>query len=205
MCEKCDRAFFSELGLEQHTSRNKNKPCGLHAMLLKRQKQKAFYKERRTAIHEEKLLKLGPMKNLAIKKLRGPLTTSEKKMVLQIFEIMMTENGFKRSKAIKETSKLTKRSIKMVRMILKEKLIFGNVIGGPYSRTRKSIYEKLTPEQKDLIRSIVHNEMKKVLEKQDGAQYPTLATLHAAIMKHPDTPKWSKMTSYRILKQLGFM
>jgi hypothetical protein len=41
-------------------------------------------------------------------------------------------------------------------MVLKEKKIFGNVIGGPYHRIKKSFFEKLSAEQRDAIRSVVN-------------------------------------------------
>ena len=42
-----------------------------------------------------------------------------------------------------------------MRSVLKEKKIFGNVIGGPYFRVKESFFEKLTIEQRDMIRSVV--------------------------------------------------
>ena len=59
--------------------------------------------------------------------------------------------------AIEETSETTGRSIKMVRWVLKEYSHMGNVLGGPYSREKKSVYEKLTGEQKDILRALVNN------------------------------------------------
>ena len=160
--------------------------------------------ERKKVIQEEKLPNLGPLNEQDNKTKRGPLTTAEKQAILQMLKNMQ-ENGCKRSEAIKKTSKYCRRSIKMIRLVLKEKLILGDVMGGPYSRNRKSVYEKLTPEQRDTIRSVVHSEIRRVPNKEEGAQYPTLASLHAAIMEHPDIPKWSQTTSYRILKELGFV
>ena len=44
---------------------------------------------------------------------------------------------------------------------------------------------------------------------EEDAKYPTVASIHAAIMKKMNefTPfrKWSKSTTYRILRQLGFL
>ena len=59
--------------------------------------------------------------------------------------------------AIEETSETTGRSVKMVRWVLKEHFHFGNVLGGPYSREKKSVYEKLTGEQRDILRALVIN------------------------------------------------
>ena len=46
--------------------------------------------------------------------------------------------------------------------------------------------------------------MRKCLEKQDGAHYPTVKSIHAAIMKRSDLPKWSRQTTFTILKLLRF-
>ena len=37
-----------------------------------------------------------------------------------------------------------------------------------------------------------------------GTQYPTVASIHLAFMAHPDIPKWSTMTTHKVLKLLGF-
>ena len=43
----------------------------------------------------------------------------------------------------------------MVRAILKERLRYGYVEGGPYERNKKTTFEKLTLEQRDQIRDKV--------------------------------------------------
>ena len=43
----------------------------------------------------------------------------------------------------------------MVRSILKERLRYGYVEGGPYERNKKTTFEKLTLEQRDQIRDTV--------------------------------------------------
>ena len=78
----------------------KGKPCGLYALLMKKAKQKEFFKERRKAMAEENLANLGPLENVPKKK-KGPLTTAEKETIVRMVHIEETENGRKRSKAIK--------------------------------------------------------------------------------------------------------
>ena len=48
--------------------------------------------------------------------------------------------------------------------------------------------------------------IQKVLDKEPGAQYPTLDSVHDKLQEVPETvlPKTSKSTTYRILKYLGF-
>ena len=59
----------------------------------------------------------------------------------------------------------------MVRMVLKEKLISGNVIGGPYNRIRKSYFEKLTIEQRDIIRGVVIFNFQYNVVKSNNGKY----------------------------------
>ena len=172
--------------------------------MKKRQMQKDFFAERRKAITSEKMNNLGPFTNLSTKKWYGPLSTSNKKILLRIFDSKMVECCFKRSKAILETSKTFGRSIAMVRSVIKEQKIFGNVLGGPYLKIGKSFFEKLTIDQRDIIRSAVHGELRKCLQKEEEARYPTVSSIHAALMKRNDLPKWSRMTTFRILKKLKF-
>ena len=202
-CETCDRAFCLEEGLKQHIARNANRPCGIFAFVQKRQKQIAFFAERRKAVMSENIENLGPMNNLS-KKSRGPLTTADKETILRIFDVKMMECNFKRTKAVKETSKTFGRTIPLVRSVIKEKLIFGNVIGGPYKRIKKSFFDNLTIKQRDIIRSAVHNEIRKCLDKVEGTQYPTTDSIHAALMSREDLPKWSRTATFRILKLLRF-
>ena len=151
--------------------------------------------------------KLGPL-NFATKKKRHPLTTREKENILYLFQINYAENQQKRAKAVKKTAKYCGRSHQMVRNIVKEKVVTGTLAGGPYMRDRKSIFDTLTIEQRDLIRSIIHDEMRKCLDKVEGARYPTVATIHTAIHQHSNIsttlPKWGQTTTFNILGHLGF-
>ena len=57
--------------------------------------------------------------------------------------------------AIKATADSQGTSVPMVRSILKEKMKYGNVEGGPYQRNKKTTFERLTLEQRDQIRDKV--------------------------------------------------
>ena len=180
----------------------------MYALRMKRQKHKTVYMGRIIAIKQLRLTKLGILGKTPNKR-KGPLKTREKEALIDHLEVGIHEHGYKQSKAIKKTAKYLRRSQKLVRRVLKEKLHFGDVIGGPYTRNTQTIFEKLSIEQKDLIRSIIHEEMRKCQNKEEGAQYPTIKTIHAAIHNHSneDTilPKWSQTTTVEILKQLGFV
>ena len=200
---------------------------------MKRQQHKAFINETRKAVSKAKFNQLGSL-NFASKKKRHPLTTREKENILHIFHVNYTEyqntnpcagsskqflksnprsikrTGYRynRAKAVKTTARYCGRSEQMVRNIIKEKVATGNLLGGPYMRDKKSAFDKLTIEQRESIRSIIHSEMSKVKNKVDGATYPTVASIHAAIYRHSNTslsiPKWSQSTTYKILGHLGF-
>ena len=96
-CEHCERLFFSEQGLKQHLSQNSNKSCESIAQCNRRLKQKAFFNQRRKAVMEERLCNLGSLENLS-KKPYGPLSTADKKNLLYIFDKILIDCQFKRSK-----------------------------------------------------------------------------------------------------------
>ena len=101
----------------------------------------------------------------------------------------------------------------MIYYILKEYNTYEDVVGGPYLKNVPSIFDQLTIEQKDLFRTVVHNEMSKCKKKdplfEEDAKYPTVASIHKAMMEKMSDfmpfRKWSQMTTYRILRRLGFL
>ena len=46
--------------------------------------------------------------------------------------------------------------------------------------------------------------MRKCLDKEEEARYPTVSSIHTALLKRDDIPKWSRTTTFRILKLLRF-
>ena len=58
-------------------------------------------------------------------------------------------------KVIKATARWSGSSQKTVRNIIKEWKLFKGFIPGPFLRIRKTIFEKLTTDQKDAIRRAV--------------------------------------------------
>ena len=207
-CGHCQRSFATEAGLKDHIGRMKGRSCGIYALLKQKQKQKQFFKDRRKKIKEHKLIDLAPLEAISVKK-KGPLKTEQKEDIVRMVQNEMAENGRKRSKAIKEVAKIYGRTISIIRSVLKEKQVYGNVIGGPYSRMKKSTFEKLDLATRDALRGLVHEEMRKCKEKTEGARYPTVESIHAIFMDysnaHPELPKWCRITSYHILEHLGFM
>ena len=164
--------------------------------------------KRNKEIKKHRLKKPGPLKKVTKKQTR-PLTTKDKEKVLDMIRNDMEKNGSKRPTAIKTVATLFGTSRKMVRSILKEEQVDGKVIGGPYPKERQSCFEKLNIEQKDKLRSLVHDEMRKCLEKEEGARYPTVKSIHKSFHEYSNAtsaiPKWSLTTTFSVLEHLGFM
>ena len=72
--------------------------------------------------------------------------------------------------AVKETARLCGTCSRSVRKTIKEKSLFGDFIGPPYSKIRYSVYEKLALIQRDAIRLKVHERMKKNAFKEEGVK-----------------------------------
>ena len=189
----------------------KGKQCGLYNLLKQKEKQKKFFKDRREKIAEQNLTKLdmSSFLNDPPKNKTGPLTTEDKESLLRNIHTEVTENGRKRSKAIKETARKYGRTISLVRSVLKERLVCDNVVGGPYMRMKQSTFEKFDMATKDALRGIVHDQMRNCKEKVEGSRYPTVDSIHSAFHEysnmHPEIPKWGRTTTYHILQHLGFM
>ena len=117
--------------------------------------------------------------------------------------------------------------------MVKEKIRLGKVVGGPYTRVKKTHFDNLSLSQKDEIRKVViiqsfykyseessivsvhsfcyaisclqaHDQIQKCLNKEEGSCYPTTMSLHLEIMKIPGIPQWKSTTTYMVLRQLGF-
>ena len=210
-CENCGRSFANKNGLQIHITLMKGRPCELYDVLKKRQKRKKFFADRHEAMKGQNISNLGPLvaeDGVPIRKM-GPLTTENKEDILRSIHNKMCDNGRKRSKAIKETAFEFGRTISIVRMVVREKGVFKNVVGGPYTKIRKTTFQKFDIATKDALRSIVHDQMRACKEKTEGARYPTVDSIHTAFHEysnaHPELPKWGRTTTYHILQHLGFM
>ena len=204
------RSFATKAGLALHVGRKKGRSCAIYALVKQRQKQKMFFKLRKKNMKGKNItqLPITPIKNISGRKY-GPLKTEEKEDILRMVRNEIIENGRKRSKAIKETAKTFGRTISIVRSVLREMQVNGTVVGGPYTRFKKSTFEKFDLATKDALRALVHDEMRKCKEKTEGARYPTLESIHKVFHEyqneHPELPKWGMQTTWNILDHLGIM
>ena len=67
-CQNCQKLFASDIGLEDHVTRNKNKSCGIYAATEKRRATRNFFQKRRSLLKAKKFMHLGQMKNMAAKR-----------------------------------------------------------------------------------------------------------------------------------------
>ena len=135
--------------------------CGIFAKLKKKEKSKQFFKERNEAINVTKLIELRPINAKILKGKKGPISKEEKERAQRMFHMHMKEYGHKKSKAVELTAKFVGRSKRTINRILKEYNHYGYVMAGPFFRpNRKSYFDKLTVEERDLFRTV------KVQEKQ---------------------------------------
>ena len=69
--------------------------------------------------------------------------------------IQLSEEGLDTVQARKKTVEMVPFSRNTVHKVLKEKKIFGNVLGGAMPHSRLSRFDKLSSEQKEAIRKLV--------------------------------------------------
>ena len=105
---------------------------------MKRQKNKNVFLGRIIAIKQQRITKLGVL-GKGPKKSKGPIETKEKEALIDHVEFGMSEYGYTQAQAMKKTAKYLRRSIKLVRRVVKEKLRLGDVFQEPHSRDTKSL------------------------------------------------------------------
>ena len=197
--------FGSQRGLTSHLTRNEGKPCDLEAKWARNKKKLAEIRKRKAELARTNFKNLGELNNLKIQKRKQgeAYTYKEKKNVIRQFN-SYREEGLSKSMSIFKIAKSLGSSTTTIRNIVKEFALKGDFLKGPNLKTSQTIFEKLTIPQRDAIRSRVHDEIRKVNNKEEGASFPTNKSLHELIQKIPGIPKWSVSTTKRILRHLGF-
>ena len=198
--------FGSQRGLDSHLTRNNGKPCDLEAKWGRLKKKRAEIDKRNAELARTKFKNLGELNNIKMKKRKQgeAYTKKEKQNVIRNYN-SYREDGLSKSMSIFKIAKSLGSSTTTIRKIVKEIAIKGDFVEGPYPKTSQTIFEKLTIPQRDAIRSRVHDEIRKVNNKEEGASFPTNKSLHEVIQKIPGIPKWSVSTTTRILRHLGFL
>ena len=110
-------------------------------------------------------------------------------------------------KAIKETSKRVNVTVPTLYTFLKEFGAHGNLKSAPRTRDSKDFFDKLTDYQRDMIRNIMHNELRKsTVEKKltNKKRIFSLINVHNVMSQTQDLPAMSKSTLWKIVHCLGF-
>ena len=103
-----------------------------------------------------------------------------------------------------QTAKRLKFGIRSVRSVIKEMLRERNVEDNIKVRTSDNAHEKLSEDEEDELRQLIHNEMRKcnvsrMNEDNKDVTYPTIASVHKAVMETERFPSWSISTFRNIL------
>ena len=122
-----------------------------------------------------------------VKHPRGkPISKDKKEVCLNIFQYYI-DKGREKLHAMKKASKIGGISLNSMKKIVNEKLATGSVRDNNRKfRNKKNMFEKLSEQQKNRIRVLVH-EMFEMFIKRPGKQmnveasYPTLESVHEKI------------------------
>ena len=117
------------------------------------------------------------------------------------------KEGLSIYKAIKETSKRVNVTVPTLYTFLKEFGAHGNLESAPRTRDSKDFFDKLTDYQRDMIRNIMHNELRKSsVEKKmtNKKRIFSLINVHNVMSQTQDLPTMSKSTLWKIVHCLGF-
>lgn len=129
-----------------------------------------------------------------------------KKLCINVIQSYVKE-GLSIYKAIKETSKRVNVTVPTLYTFLKEFGAHGDLVSAPRTRDSKDFFDKLSDYQRDMIRNIMHNELRKSsVEKKltNKKRIFSLINVHNVISQKTDLPTMSKSTLWKIVHCLGF-
>ena len=162
------------------------------------------YKERKDNIQQEKLQDHHVIVSLGPHQKGSPITAKEKRCILNLYQSFLDDDSMSPKEARKQTAKRLKFGIRSVRSIIKEMLHERNVEDNIKVRTSDNAHEKLSEDEEDELRQLIHNEMRKcnvsrMNEDNKDVTYPTIASVHKAVMETERFPSWSISTFKTIL------
>ena len=206
-CDSCDQLFGTERGLKKHQSRLKNLTC--HRLQTNNIKDAARneYVSRNERIKGERLQKYQRSVSMGPHPKGSPVIAKEKRCILNLYQSYVDE-GKSEKDAKDETARRLGFGFDTVKNAIKEMLAMGDVTDNKASRVTPNAYEKLDEEEIEDIRKIIHNEMKKctvkrMTEENKDISYPTLASVHQAVMDTERYPSWSVTTFRNVMLQMG--
>ena len=128
----------------------------------------------------------------------SPITAKEKKCILNLYQSFVND-GKSNKDARDETARRLQFGEKTVAFAIKEKLSLGEVHDNESTLMRCNAYEKLSDEEVSDLRKLVHEHMRKcnvkrMDEENEGTVYPTIGSLHKAVLETGIYPQWSYWT-----------
>ena len=137
----------------------------------------------------------------------SPIVAKEKRCILNLYQSFLDDGDHPRSpkEAREETAKRLQFGINSVQQIIKEMNYERNVTDNKNNlRSSPNAYEKLDEEEEHDLRQLIHNEMRKcnvsrLNPENEDVTYPTIESVHKAVMETGIFPNWSISTFRNIL------
>ena len=189
-----------------HQSRDNVKNYGCHRLQVLRERIEAIneHKERQERVKRVKLTNDHPNVSMGPHKKGSPINADEKRCILNLYQSYL-DDGISCSEAREETARRLQFGHGSVTQIIKEMLSEGNVVDNKQNmRENANAFEKLTDEEENIIRHVVHDEfrkcdVKRLVEDEELATYPTVGSVYKAVMDTELFPNWSISTFRSIL------
>ena len=135
----------------------------------------------------------------------SPITAKEKRCILNLYQSFLDDGDKSSKEAREETAKRLQFGIGSVDLIIKEMLSERNVEDNKKNlRESPNAHEKLDEDEENELRQLIHDEMRKcnvsrMNEENEDVTYPTIASVHKAVMETERFPSWSISTFRNIL------
>ena len=138
----------------------------------------------------------------------SPVEKKEKRCILNLYQ-SFRDDGMSEKKARCETATRLGFGRDTVRNVIKEMVTQRDVTDNTHAKMTPNAYEKLDDEEIDDIRKIIHgifhsvNNVKRLTEENRDIRYPTIDTVHQAVVETGRYPQWSRSTFRNILLSMG--
>lgn len=162
------------------------------------------YRERRDNLQKVKLQDNDVIVSMGPHPKGSPIVAKEKRCILNLYQSFL-DDGKSSIIARQETAKRLQFGIGSVELIIKEMLHERNVEDNKQNvRPFSNAHEKLDEDEEDELRKLIHDEMRKcnvsrMNEENEDVTYPTIASVHKAVMETERFPSWSISTFRNIL------